>query len=328
MFISLYITILINIIFFIFFNQIQKKINIFDKPNLKKKIHIKSTSASGGILLTLSLIIYFISIVVGVDHNFLSFKENFSLMMFVLFIFLVGVYDDKFNLKSYTRLSISAFLILILLLLNDNFIIKELRFSFLDYKLPTKNFSFFFTTICILLFINACNMFDGINLQFGLYVLFLSIIFLIKQILPNLQLIIILFCFCFLYFNLKKKLFIGNNGTVVAGALFSILFITTYNLENRLLYADEIFLYMSILGFDLIRVSFARLIKGLNMFSGDKNHIHHLLIRKCKFKYTIIIIQTLIIFPVIYGFLTQKYLDAIIISFCLYILVILYAKRT
>lgn len=328
MFISLYITILINIIFFIFFDRIQKKINIYDKPNTKLKIHTKSISSAGGILLTVCLLIYFLLIIIGKDQNFFTFKENFSLMIFILSIFLVGIYDDKYNLQPYTRLILTAFLILILLLLNESFIIKELRFSFLDYRLPTKNFSILFTIICTLLFVNACNMFDGINLQFGLYVLFLSIIFISKQILPNLQLIIVIFCFCFLYFNLKKKLFMGNNGTVVSGALFSILFIKFYNLENDLLYADEIFLFMSIPGFDLIRVSFARLSKGLNMFSGDKNHIHHLLFSKYKLKYTIIIIQTLIIFPVIYSFLTQKYLNAIIISFCFYILVILYAKRT
>ena len=69
------------------------------------------------------------------------------------------------------------------------------------------------------------------------------------------------------YYNYANSL---KTSKPVLSVLFSILFIRFYNLENDLLYADEIFLYMSIPGFDLIRVSFVRLSKGLNMFSGDK----------------------------------------------------------
>jgi uncharacterized membrane protein len=97
--------------------------------------------------------------------NSFSFKENFSLIILILFFFTLGIYDDKFSIKPYTRLLLSFFSILILVFLNDNFNIKELRFSFLDYKISLGNLSILFTLLCILLFINACNMFDGINLQ-------------------------------------------------------------------------------------------------------------------------------------------------------------------
>jgi UDP-GlcNAc:undecaprenyl-phosphate GlcNAc-1-phosphate transferase len=326
--ISVYFVLFINIIFFLFFFQIQKKINIFDEPNLKRKIHSKPTSSAGGVLLTASLLIYFIFVLFGFDKNLLSFKENVSIIILILFFFLLGIYDDKFNIKPYTRLLLSSLVILTLLLLNDNFNIEELKFSFLDYKISLGNLSIFFTIICVLLFINACNMFDGINLQFGFYIFLLVIIFYSKGVVENLLIVISIFCSLFLYFNFKKILFMGNNGTLVAGALFSFLFIKIYNLKNSLFYSDEIFLYMSILGFDLIRVSFSRLTKGINMFEADKNHLHHLLLKKFSFSHSTLIIQIVVIFPIIFSFLTKNYLVACFISLAAYVAQIIYLKNS
>ena len=133
--ISVYFVLFINIIFFLFFFQIQKKINIFDKPNLERKIHTKPVSSAGGVLLTASLLIYFIFVLYGFDKNLLSFKEYLSIIILIFFFFLLGIYDDKFSIKPYTRLLLSSLSILILVLFNDNFNIKELKFSFLDYKI-------------------------------------------------------------------------------------------------------------------------------------------------------------------------------------------------
>jgi len=184
--ISAYFVLFINIIFFLFFFQIQKKINIFDKPNLERKIHTKPVSSAGGVLLTASLLIYFIFVLYGFDKNLLSFKENLSIIILIFSFFLLGIYDDKFSIKPYTRLLLSFLSILILVLFNDNFNIKELKFSFLDYKISLGNLSIVFTIICVLLFINACNMFDGMNLQFGFYIFLLVIIFYSKGVLENL----------------------------------------------------------------------------------------------------------------------------------------------
>jgi UDP-GlcNAc:undecaprenyl-phosphate GlcNAc-1-phosphate transferase len=326
--VSIYFVLFVNIIFFLFFFEIQKKINIFDKPNLERKIHSKPISSAGGVLLTISLLIYFIFVLIGIDKNLLSFKENFSLIILISFFFLLGICDDKFSIKPYTRILLSFLFILIFVLLTDNFNIKELRFSFLDYKISLGNLSILFTIICILLFINACNMFDGINLQFGFYIFLLIIIFYNKSVLENLLIVISIFCIFFLYFNFKKKLFIGNNGTLVAGALFSFLFIKTYNLEDSLFYSDEIFLYMSILGFDLIRVSFSRLLKGRNMFEADNNHIHHLLLKKFSFFYSTLLVQILVIFPIIFSFLNKNYIIACFTSLVAYTALVIYLKKS
>ena len=240
----------------------------------------------------------------------------------------MGIYDDKFGIRPDSRLLLGFLSILILVLFNDNFNIKVLKFSFSHYKISLGNLSIVFTIICVLLFINACNMFDGINLQFGFFLFLLLIIFYSKGVLENLMVVISIFCFFFLYFNFKKILFIGNNGTLVAGALFSFLIIKIYNLENSLFYTDEIFLYMSILGFDLIRVSCSRLIKGRSMFEADKNHLHHLLIKNFIFFHSTLCMQTLVIFPIIFAFLTKYYLAACFISLVAYVALVIFLKNS
>jgi len=324
--ISFYLILIINILFCIFFNKIQKKLNIFDKPDKKRKFHKKVISSAGGVLFFLCIFIYFIINFLEFDQNSLSLRENFSLSIVIISFFVIGIYDDKFLLDVYPRLLLSFILILSFLLLNDDFILKQLTFSFSNSNIQLKNFSILFTILCSLLFINACNMFDGVDLQFGLYVLFLSVLFYTKNILPNLQLIILICCFSFLYFNYNKKLFIGNNGTLIIGLLFSLIFIKFYNSSTYYFYADEIFLYMAIPGFDLVRVCFLRLLKGRNMFSSDRNHLHHLLLKIHTLPKSILITQCLIIIPIIYALITKQYLMSCFVSLLFYIIVIAYTK--
>ena len=58
---------------------------------------------------------------------------------------------------------------------------KDLKFLFFDNPIELRNFSILFTFLCILILINAVNMFDGVNLQLGLYSLFLFLVFFFKS---------------------------------------------------------------------------------------------------------------------------------------------------
>jgi UDP-N-acetylmuramyl pentapeptide phosphotransferase/UDP-N-acetylglucosamine-1-phosphate transferase len=66
-------------------NHCKNKLNIYDKPDLIRKIHKKTTSAAGGILFTICLVSYFTSNIAGLEQNYLTFKENFSMLLLVFF---------------------------------------------------------------------------------------------------------------------------------------------------------------------------------------------------------------------------------------------------
>ena len=74
---------------------------------------------------------------------------------------------------------------------------------------------------------------------------------------------------------------------------------------------EEIILITSIPVIDSVRLFF-RIVKGINPFNGDRNHIHHILNRKFGNTNTIIILNLLVFFT--------NYSNAILSKLCCIIL--------
>ncbi len=326
--INFLITILIlNIIFIFFYNIISVKFNLYDHPDFIRKLHKKKVSLAGGFLFFSIFLIYFFFYIFFELNDFFTNKEIISLTIISSLFFFIGLFDDKFNLKPNSKLILTLITSLSLVLFNNNFEINELNFSFYSETIKLGNFSVLFTIICILCFINACNMFDGIDLQFGFYLILLALFFLSKNLMPVFFLSIIISAIFFLKDNYKKKIFIGNNGTLFLGSLFSFLFIGAYT-KGVISYADEIFLIMAIPGFDLIRVSILRLLKGNHMFQPDNQHIHHLLFKTQSIIKTNILIQLSIIFPILLFYFYKNFLISFVISITMYLWLVIYAKKS
>ena len=116
----------------------------------------------------------------------------------------------------------------------------------------------FFTVFCFLVYLNAFNMFDGINLQASFYSLFIFLnimFFFSNSLLIN---ILIISLIGFSYLNFKNKTFLGDSGSLILAFIISYFFISLYNLDF-INYADKICLFMLIPGFDLIRLFLIRI---------------------------------------------------------------------
>ena len=143
-------------------------------------------------------------------------------------------------------------------------------------------------------------MFDGINLQLGLYaILGLIYLFIYNQ---NFQyFFLFIFFIYFLIWNFNGKIFMGDNGSLSLAFFFSYLFINNYNLGN-FESAEQIFIYMAIPGIDMLRLFIVRLANKKNPFKGDNNHLHHILNKSFGEKKAAIFIFLLIIFSIILSF--------------------------
>ena len=97
-------------------------------------------------------------------------------------------------------------------------------------KINIENISYLFSVLCFLLFINAFNMFDGINLQSAIYSVFLFLIFLLKGIFIEISLVLLIVLFFFAYLNFKNKCFMGDNGTLLISFILSYFFIKSVKL--------------------------------------------------------------------------------------------------
>ena len=132
-------------------------------------------------------------------------------------------------------------------------------------------------------------MFDGINLQSGLYSLTIFLFFVIKGIEP---LIFIPFSFIsliFLIYNFKDKIFLGNCGSYFLSFLISA-FIIKSNIKVVTYISRGNYNFNDDSGLDLIRLFCKRLVSGQSPFIADRNHIHHILSSKFSDLISVIII--------------------------------------
>ena len=249
----------------------------------------------------------------NLDHSIFFQTENnfylFTIASIVFFIF--GYIDDKYNLGSNLKLILLIFFVIFFIFLDNNLIINSLNLSFTDRLIHLGKYQFIFTLFCFVAFINAFNLFDGINCQIGIYIFFiLSVVFFYNN---NLLIIVSLFfsLLIFLILNLKNKIFLGNAGSYFLGFIISFIIIKTYNNSNFVT-SDKILLIMALPGIDMIRLFVLRIKKKVNPFSPDRNHFHHMLIDNLNYKMTILILTIVFVSPYMLSFFLTSYVSLLI----------------
>ncbi len=291
-YIFLIILIIINIIFIKSFSKIKFFHTNIDYPDQKRKIHKYPIPLAGGTIIIFNLfflLIYFFFINL-VDDKLIFFTS-------CMFVFLMGFFDDKFNFSYIKKFILLSFIFGFCYIFDQNFRVVNLYSEIYSYDFNINKFSFFFTLLCFLLFSNALNMFDGINLQCIIFSLITSIyLFFVSGYMETLTLII---CLLFLYYaNNKNLLFLGNSGSYLLSFFISYQIIYSYN-ERSVISIEEIFILLMIPGIDMLRLFFQRLIKKRNPFKGDMWHIHHLLSAKYSYQMAITLISLILISNVI-----------------------------
>jgi UDP-GlcNAc:undecaprenyl-phosphate/decaprenyl-phosphate GlcNAc-1-phosphate transferase len=325
MFFSFIILLFINFFLFYYYKNISKIYNLFDVPDFKRKIHSSQVPLLGGlfVILNLTIIIFFDNFFFKNFYNefFLSQKNLIFFLVFSFLIYLLGFYDDKYNVSANIKFILLIFLILLLIIFNPSLKIDFIKLSFYEKTIHLNSYSYFFTILSFLLFMNAFNMLDGINGQSGSYAFFILILFTFNNIFLFLSAGIMVCLFFFLLLNFKNKIYLGDSGSLLLGFILSYLFIISYNL-NGTFFADEIFLVMSVPGFDLMRLFIKRLINNKNPFFSDQSHLHHILLKKVGYLKTFFIVQLLFIFPYIFYLFTNNFIISFSITLIIYAFII------
>ena len=327
MIIYLIISISFNLLFLLFFKKISNQFKIEDSGDGIRKFQKNPVSLLGGTLILLNfLLIAFFDYVLGnnifFDDLFNSKREIFAFISGIIAFYFLGLFDDKYRLSANYKLLISAFFILLFILIDDNLNIQKLKFSFFDNKIELKSFSIFFTLLCFLLFMNALNMFDGINCQVGFYSIFVFFVIYSRSILPELCLIIIISLIFFLILNFKSKIYLGESGVLILAFIISYIFIKSSNLQNKIFFADEIFIVMALPGIDMFRLFVIRLLNGKHPFSSDTNHIHHLILKHYSDTKTFIMIFLYILITTLLYFYINFKLQYLVAYTLFYIVII------
>jgi UDP-GlcNAc:undecaprenyl-phosphate GlcNAc-1-phosphate transferase len=315
-----------------FYQKIAQIIKVYDYPLAKRKIHKKKTPLIGGIFLLINII--FINILYFFFNDFYlndlnkifgSFEKYFIFLSSTLIIFLIGYFDDKRNLNANLKFFLFIIITAFSALLDHNLLLETIVIKSWNINISLLKFSIFFTVICFLLFINAANMYDGINLQSGPY-FFGVYSYLLYQFGFNsffLMILIVLSIFCLL--NVKGKIFFGNSGIYLISFITSYIMIKQYN-NLGIISIEEIILIMCIPGYDMLRLFFSRLYQMRSPFSSDSNHIHHIILKTRSVYFAQVFLFILNFTPIFLGSIIG-YDYAIILSLFIYAIVFYFFKK-
>ena len=251
----------------------------FSKP---QAFHKKATGRTGGIV-TLFLFSLFILFYFLISDIFLLDYFTISLLLFVL-----GFLDDiKIKISPNIRLA----LMMIILIFCINFFsiqITKSGLELLNSWLENNIFQLCFVLLCFLFVINGSNLVDGFNGLLAIHFLIINSIFLIINLSnQNENISIILFAqiiivISFLLFNFPNaKIFLGDSGSYLLGALIAFNTIKTYELNLNI----SPFFYASILFYLFYEVFFSFVRKSLKKNSPlkpDNFHLHMLIYKFLK----------------------------------------------
>ena len=284
--VSSFLSIFTLIIFFIFliiskFSLKIKNAALVDQDFLKPQaFHKFATSRAGGLASIISLNIFF------VIYSLIYSKILYEYIFICNLMFFVGFLDDlKIKISAFRRLLImTIFLFLSIYLIPINIIYIDI--PFLSIFLKNDIFSSFFILLCFLFVINGANLIDGFNGLLSINLIIInSILVYINLNTGNVEFSVfiighIIILLSFLLFNFPSaKLFLGDSGSYLMGALVAQNIITTNNLNPS--YSSFFFcILIFYLFFEVFFSFFRKIIQNKSPIYPDSKHLHMLVFKK------------------------------------------------
>ena len=308
--------------------KIAKKTKLLDRPDKIRKLHKKPTPLLGGIMVFSTFLLI---------NFYLIFFQNLNKTSLIIFIccsgcLILGLIDDIKKVSYKYKFLILSAIFYLTVSLDPNLQINKIYFATLNKEIYLSYLSIPFTILCLLLLTNAINLIDGID---GLCVL-ISIIFITWLITTfqntePLYMTMIISLIYILYLNLKKKIFLGDSGSLFLGCLIGLNIILNYNKEiSKIDFpVENIFIVLMLPGLDMLRVFAIRLVNKKNPFSPDRMHLHHLLLnRKFSLRTILTIHFFLIVTPISMSkFLNISQISIILIFIFFYLIFVFYLKK-
>lgn len=321
--------ILLNLLIVAGFRIYGNFFNITDKPDGVRKTHSNEVKIFGGIIILINLALLCILGISNLDEIifdqlfFDDYRAFFSFFIFSFLFFIIGFYDDVYKLSANKKLSLCTIFFIGALSLNPDLNIDNFYLEIIDFHVELEIFSYYFSVLCFLLLLNAINMFDGINLQVGLFSITIFLIFFLVGIFEFISLVLIISLVGYLYLNYKNKIFLGDGGIYLISFLITFILIEQNNHDKAQISPELILQILIIPGIDMLRLFILRLMKNQNPFYPDRQHLHHLIMKHHNVYLTNLIIQSLIIFPILIGTYYSDFRLSLSISVLAYFILLL-----
>lgn len=278
------------------------KRNLFDEPDARK-IHKGTVPRLGGIAFTPAVsfsiaLLLGINAICGYPYMLDEMIPNTPTIAFgfcALFtLYIVGLADDLVGVRYLAKFVIQ--IICGIMLIAGGIWISDFHDVLFIHSVPWW-IGMPITIIVVVYIVNAINLIDGIDglasglstaalLTYGLAFLYME-----AYIFSVISFAVIGVLVPFFYYNVfgdvnkRKKIFMGDSGSLTIGLLLAFLSLTLYNTSANYNPADlkvnpfiMAFSPLLIPCFDVVRVFMRRIRHHHNPFLPDKTHIHHKLL--------------------------------------------------
>lgn len=273
----LFIYFLLTLLIFFIIKILSTKFNFLDIPS-ERKSHKFPVPYTGGFALYICLLLQ-IFLLSGIETI-----SNINLIIFFsLVLLLIGLADDKYNLKPLSRLFMQIFAIIYFIIFADINIIHIGKLF--DEYIYLGKFSIIFTLISSLVIINSLNYLDGID---GSAIgIFINNIILLVYFSGNHELLMYLVfpSFIFIFFNYGffklPKFFLGNSGVYMLGFILSFVIIDhSFFNQNFNIGVNEAAWILSFIAFEFLSCNISRIQRKVDIFTPGKDHIHYVINKK------------------------------------------------
>ena len=139
------LSIFVNFIIFLNITKLADVIRIYDIPDQNRKLHKSPIPNIGGVIIFINILIIYLFHFFD-DNQILTqkfFQSQYQYISFFLLsipIFLVGMIDDKINLRANTKLTVLLIILTLAIWIDADLQISKINFSFLEEDIELKRF--------------------------------------------------------------------------------------------------------------------------------------------------------------------------------------------
>ena len=249
-------------------NSTLRHFNFISKPT-DRGLHTLPVTTSGGVYFVFYFIILFL-----VSNKTLFEKNIIEIFLLLSVAIIFGMLDDKKNFSRKLKLIVQIALSLILVIF-FNFELFQNLFPLIEIDI----FYFLLNILFLVAFINFINFVDGSDGNLTLFVFFIFFCLVIKLYFSLLigQYIYLIYFFPFLitfyFFNIRKKIFLGDSGSIFL-SVFLVLNLN-YFVNKEIIQISDVLIISSYFITDMILTFGLRIYHyGLNSFKAHRDHAY------------------------------------------------------
>lgn len=273
------------------------KLGLIDIPN-HRSIHAHVTPRGAGIGMISAVILS--DLIFIPEHTF----THLLALLGIFLVFIIGILDDHRDTSP--RMKFIIIFIAVFLFYQDGIVIDTLGTIF-GYRIELGWFAVPFTMFAVAGFTNALNLSDGLDGLAGtLSLIILSALCFIgyennDPFIFVLSLSFIAAIAAFMWFNWNPaRIFMGDSGSLTLGVVIAVLSIKALEYIQQ----PAVILFLAAIPImDTIIVMVRRKRSGKSMFSPDKTHFHHIMLKffQGNVKKTVILIGLMQLFYSLIG---------------------------